>query len=188
MPSQQIRIAGHNATADRPESADPRVCDVSGSSRQSGFTARRFLVVLLAGFAAFALILASFGIYAVISFSVSQRVQEIGISDGARSVRHGRATPHRDGNASYRGCADRWVYSRLECIQDRSTGCIAVELKETNERVRQDANIICRFSRIRNADLGRFTLDRLISIINRLGARVEIRVKVRSPAHLHIVP
>ena len=29
------------------------------------------------------------------------------------------------------------------------------------------------FSRIRNADLGRFTLDRLISILNRLGSRVE---------------
>lgn len=40
---------------------------------------RRFLVLLLGGFAAFALILASLGIYAVISFSVSQRAQEIGI-------------------------------------------------------------------------------------------------------------
>ena len=40
---------------------------------------RRFLVLLLGGFAIFALILASLGIYAVISFSVSQRVQEIGI-------------------------------------------------------------------------------------------------------------
>jgi len=40
---------------------------------------RRFLVLLLTGFAAFALVLASLGIYAVISFSVSQRVQEIGI-------------------------------------------------------------------------------------------------------------
>jgi predicted permease len=40
---------------------------------------RRFLVLLLAGFAAFALILASLGIYAVISYSVNQRVQEIGI-------------------------------------------------------------------------------------------------------------
>jgi predicted XRE-type DNA-binding protein len=35
------------------------------------------------------------------------------------------------------------------------------------------------FSRIRNADLGRFTLDRLMSIINRLGSRVEVKVKVR---------
>ncbi len=36
------------------------------------------------------------------------------------------------------------------------------------------------FSRIRNADLGRFTLDRLMSIINRLGSRVEVRVKVHA--------
>lgn len=36
------------------------------------------------------------------------------------------------------------------------------------------------FSRIRNADLGRFTLDRLVSILNRLGARVEVRVNVRA--------
>ena len=35
------------------------------------------------------------------------------------------------------------------------------------------------FSRIRNADLGRFTVDRLMSIINRLGSRVEVRVRVR---------
>jgi predicted XRE-type DNA-binding protein len=32
------------------------------------------------------------------------------------------------------------------------------------------------FSRIRNADLGRFTLDRLVSILNRLGSRVEVQV------------
>ncbi len=38
------------------------------------------------------------------------------------------------------------------------------------------------FSRIRNADLGRFTLDRLVSIINRLGSRVEVQVKVHSAA------
>ncbi|HVN91592.1 MAG TPA: helix-turn-helix transcriptional regulator [Candidatus Binataceae bacterium] len=34
------------------------------------------------------------------------------------------------------------------------------------------------FSRIRNADLGRFTTDRLMSILNRLGSRVEVKVRV----------
>ena len=40
---------------------------------------RRFVVLLLTGFAAFALILASLGIYGVISYSVARRTQEIGI-------------------------------------------------------------------------------------------------------------
>ncbi|MCC6589305.1 MAG: XRE family transcriptional regulator [Bryobacterales bacterium] len=35
------------------------------------------------------------------------------------------------------------------------------------------------FSRIRNADLGRFTADRLIAVLNRLGSRVEVNVRVR---------
>jgi predicted XRE-type DNA-binding protein len=38
------------------------------------------------------------------------------------------------------------------------------------------------FSRIRNADLRRFTVDRLMTILNRLGARVEVKVKVRRGA------
>jgi predicted XRE-type DNA-binding protein len=35
------------------------------------------------------------------------------------------------------------------------------------------------FSRIRNADLGRFTVDRLMTIINRLGSRIEVKIRVR---------
>jgi len=35
------------------------------------------------------------------------------------------------------------------------------------------------FSRIRRADIGRFTADRLITILNRLGSRVEVKVRVR---------
>ena len=44
------------------------------------------------------------------------------------------------------------------------------------------------FSRIRNADLDRFTLDRLVSILNRLRARVDVQVKIRSatPASLAV--
>src|SRR5216683_1128726 len=35
------------------------------------------------------------------------------------------------------------------------------------------------FSRIRNAELGRFTLDRLMTVLNRLGSRVEVKIRVR---------
>ncbi len=35
------------------------------------------------------------------------------------------------------------------------------------------------FSRIRNADLSRFTADRLIAILNRLGSKVEISLRIR---------
>ena len=35
------------------------------------------------------------------------------------------------------------------------------------------------FSRIRNADLGRFTIDRLMSVLNRLGGRIEVTINVK---------
>jgi predicted XRE-type DNA-binding protein len=42
------------------------------------------------------------------------------------------------------------------------------------------------FSRIRNADLSRFTLDRLVGIINRLGVRIDVKVKVKPVARATI--
>jgi len=39
------------------------------------------------------------------------------------------------------------------------------------------------FSRIRNAVLDRFTIDRLMTIINRLGSRVDVKVRVRRAQH-----
>lgn len=39
------------------------------------------------------------------------------------------------------------------------------------------------FSRIRNADLGRFTVDRLMTIINRLGSRVDVHVNVHQAGY-----
>jgi predicted permease len=80
---------------------------------------RRFIVLLLGGFAAIALILASLGIYGVISYSVSQRTQEIGIrmALGASSS-HVRLRVLRQAMALalagiVAGAAGAWVTGRL---------------------------------------------------------------------------
>ncbi len=52
----------------------------------------------------------------------------------------------------------------------------ALTVRGANKRTRIAA---ADFSRIRNADLGRFTVDRLMTIMNRLGSRVEVKIKVR---------
>ncbi|MEK7476916.1 MAG: helix-turn-helix transcriptional regulator [Candidatus Coatesbacteria bacterium] len=45
------------------------------------------------------------------------------------------------------------------------------------------------YSRIRNAVLDRFTVDRLMSVISRLGSRVVVKVTVRHPeAAVHGAP
>ncbi|HEY0283243.1 MAG TPA: helix-turn-helix transcriptional regulator [Rhizomicrobium sp.] len=44
------------------------------------------------------------------------------------------------------------------------------------------------FSRLRNADLGRFTVDRLMTILGRLGRKVEVAVTVRRKRVAEIHP
>jgi predicted XRE-type DNA-binding protein len=57
----------------------------------------------------------------------------------------------------------------------------ALDRDDLTLRAAQDRTGIAAadFSRIRNADLGRFTVDRLMSIINRLGSHVDVKVRVR---------
>lgn len=50
----------------------------------------------------------------------------------------------------------------------------------TREAARRTGFAAADFSRIRNADYGRFTLDRMIRILGALNARAEVRVSVRS--------
>ena len=53
-----------------------------------------------------------------------------------------------------------------------------LSLRKAQERTGIDAS---DFSRIRNADFRRTSVERLIAIINRLGSRVEVKVRVTHP-------
>lgn len=64
-----------------------------------------------------------------------------------------------------------------EIIKALDRDCLTV--RAAHERTRIAA---ADFSRIRNANLARFTVDRLMSILNRLGSRIEVKVRIRRAA------
>lgn len=76
---------------------------------------------------------------------------------------------------------------RINADADQFKAILATEIIKTLDRERLTVRgaqartgfAAADFSRIRHADLGRFTADRLITVLNRLGSRVEVKVRVR---------
>ncbi len=56
-----------------------------------------------------------------------------------------------------------------------------LDRERLNVRAAQDRTGIAAadFFRIRTADLGRFTVYRLMSVVNRLGSRVDVKIRIR---------
>lgn len=75
----------------------------------------------------------------------------------------------------------------LEQLRSILAARIIVVLDERGLSVRKAQEITgiaaADFSRIRRANLGRFTIDRLMAILARLDQRVQVRVTVRSKRH-----
>jgi len=79
LPLAQLAVAARAALPPMARSAESMSWSPMQDLLDRAASPRRFVVVLLSGFAAFAVLLAMLGIYALISYGVTQRRQEIGI-------------------------------------------------------------------------------------------------------------
>jgi len=76
---------------------------------------------------------------------------------------------------------------REQADVDQLKAILAAEMMKTLDRAKlatmaeQDRAgfAAADFSRVRNADFGRFTVDPLMGMLNRLGSRVEVKIRVR---------
>ena len=76
---------------------------------------------------------------------------------------------------------------RPEADVDQLKAILAAEIIKTLDRMKLTTRAAqektrfaaADFSRVRNADLARFTVDRLMGMLNRLGSRVEVKIRVR---------
>src|SRR5207245_11053875 len=62
-----------------PNQAVTQITTAGQVLSEGGWARERFVVMLLLGFGAFALVLAAVGLFSVVSFAVSHRVREFGI-------------------------------------------------------------------------------------------------------------
>lgn len=85
----------------------------------------------------------------------------------------------------FRDMGDR--YADLKHAKAVLAARIIMVLDNSGHSVREASRLTgyaaADFSRIRNADLGRFTLDRLIKMLKALDARMEIEIHINERRH-----
>ncbi len=89
-------------------------------------------------------------------------------------VVRGSGNVYRDTNRPYADVEQLKAILAAEIIKRLDEDALSVRAAQAKTGI-----AAADFSRIRNADLSRFTVDRLMAVINLLGARVEVAVKVR---------